>query len=176
MTLREWHQRTRRVVSRQLQRSLFLVTVIILSAGPARIGQCKIPWPYLQGVKQLGLVIDNVSNDDGLCVVNKEQLMKLFVDSLNLDKIVSSVDVMYVQVKYNILSFSDGLCATDIYVSVQIYPLYVEDIDQLTGGFEVWNRSLLVSSLRQDTANRVADAAPILAKQLIADWGLINAN
>jgi hypothetical protein len=176
MTLREWHQQTRRVVSRQLQRSLFLATVIILSASPAQIGQCKTSWPYLQDVKQLGLVIDNVSNDAGLCVVDNEQLKKSFVSSLNPVKIVSFVDNAYIDIKYNIMSFSDGLCATDIYVSVRIYPMYVEDVDQLTGGFEVWNRSVLVSSLRQDNANRVAYAAPILAKQLIADWGLDNAN
>jgi hypothetical protein len=176
MTLREWHQRTRRVVSRQLQRSLLIATLIIFSASPARIGQCKTPWPYLQGIKQLGLVIDNVSNDAGLCIVDKEQLKKSFVNSLNPIKIGSFVDVVYVQLKYNILSFSDGLCATDVSVSVRVYPIYVEDVDQLTGGFEVWNRSVLVSSLRQDNANRVADAAPVLAKQLIADWRLDNAN
>lgn len=168
MSFREWHQRTRRP---QLQRSLFVATLIILGASPARIGQSKTPWPDLQGVKQLGLVVDNVSNDTGPCVIDGEQLKNLFITSLSPIKIIASADNAYVEIKYNIMSFSDGLCVTDVSMAVRVYPMYVDDVDQLTGGFQVWNRSVLVSSLQHDHANRVADAAPILAKQLIADLG-----
>jgi len=173
MTLRERLQGRREARPPQLQWILRVATLIIFSASSARVGHSNTSWPYLQGTKQLALVIEDVSNDVGSCIVDKDQLRKSLISALSPTKIGLFVDgEAYINVTYNISSFSDGLCATDVSMSVRVYSIYVEDVAQLTGGFQVWNRSILVSSLRQHNASRVPDAALVLAKQLIEDWGL----